>query len=365
MTDSSSRLAQSKSPGPAGIKEIAEALGVSIGTVDRALHGRAGINPLTRQKVLKMAQTMGYRPNVAARVLRSKKHLRISAHLPVHVASFFDALRSGIREAAGPFEPTVQLEFVSYPKLGEGDLELLEEAIDESVTGLIIVPADPAAVRPLIRKAARGNIPVVCVASDAPGTERLTCVSACSSTSGAMAGELLSRVRPGAALAVVTGSLATEDHAHKVEGFQSAVAEFDPSAKIVDVIEAHDDAGAAFTKTTELLDRREDVGGIYVSTANSLPVVRAIEAAGRGGSISVVTTDLYPELLGFIRSGRVFATINQRPMTQGRRAFEALYQFLIAGKCPPARMKVAPMIVMKSNLELVRHAVAAAARSGG
>lgn len=356
MTDSSNRSAQSKSPSPAGIKEIAEALGVSIGTVDRALHGRPGINPLTRQKVLKMAQTMGYRPNVAARFLRSKRTVRISAHLPLHVASFFDPLRSAIRQAAAPFEPAVQLEFVSYPKLGDGDLERLDQAIDDSINGLIIVPADAIAVRPLIRKAARSNIPVVCVASDAPGTERLTCVSACSSTSGAMAGELLCRVHAGSALAIVTGSLATEDHAHKVEGFRAAIAEFNPSAKIVDVIEAHDDPATAYRKTTELL-QREEVSGIYVSTANSMPVLQAIESAGRGGCISIVTTDLYPELAGFIRSGRVFGTINQRPLTQGRRAFEALYQFLIAGECPPARIKIAPMIVMKSNLELFKHSI--------
>src|SRR3974377_1948603 len=78
---------------PAGIKEIAKALGVSIGTVDRALHGRAGINPITRAKVLKMAQTMGYRPNLAARFLKSQRQLMISVLLPTEIASFFDALR--------------------------------------------------------------------------------------------------------------------------------------------------------------------------------------------------------------------------------------------------------------------------------
>src|SRR5205823_5301151 len=101
--------------------------------------------------------------------------------------------------------------------------------------------ADPAAVRPLIRKAARKNIPVVCVATDAPGTERLTCISACPRTSGAMAAELLCRIRASRKMAVVTGSLATEDHAHKVQGFRSAIAEFDPAAELADVIEAHDE----------------------------------------------------------------------------------------------------------------------------
>src|ERR1700736_1484801 len=108
---------KSEQTGPPGIKDIARALGVSIGTVDRALHGRPGINPLTRAKVLKMAQTLGYRPNLAARFLKSQRRLQISVQLPIEIATFFDALRSGIREAAAPFAPAVHVEFRSYPRL--------------------------------------------------------------------------------------------------------------------------------------------------------------------------------------------------------------------------------------------------------
>ena len=49
----------------AKIRDIAKALGISIGTVDRALHDRRGVNPLTKSRVLQMAKTMGYQPNPA------------------------------------------------------------------------------------------------------------------------------------------------------------------------------------------------------------------------------------------------------------------------------------------------------------
>ncbi|PYV84777.1 MAG: hypothetical protein DMG93_03670 [Acidobacteria bacterium] len=50
-----------------GIKDIAKALGISIGTVDRAIHSRGGINAITKERVLKMAKTLDYKPNLAAR----------------------------------------------------------------------------------------------------------------------------------------------------------------------------------------------------------------------------------------------------------------------------------------------------------
>ena len=65
-----------------GIKDIARALGISTGTVDRALHGKPGVNPATRARVLSMPAELDYRPNLAARYLQSRKQLRISVHLP-------------------------------------------------------------------------------------------------------------------------------------------------------------------------------------------------------------------------------------------------------------------------------------------
>src|SRR6185436_5288850 len=82
-----------------GIRDIADAVGVSIGTVDRALHDRAGINTRTRARILETARKVGYRPNLAARFLSSRKELRIAVCLPREIASFWDLVRDGIRQA--------------------------------------------------------------------------------------------------------------------------------------------------------------------------------------------------------------------------------------------------------------------------
>lgn len=101
-----------------------------------------------------------------------------------------------------------------------------------------------------------------------------------------------------------------------------------------------------------MLREEPELAGAYVSTSNSLPVLQAIEEAGLGGRVTVITTDLFPALVPLIRSGRIAATIHQRPLTQGRLAFEALYRFIVEGQCPVPRIRVAPHIVMNSNLEL-------------
>jgi LacI family transcriptional regulator len=338
--------------GPVGIKDIAAALGLSIGTVDRALHGRVGINAMTRTRVLSMAQTLGYRPNVAARNLKLKRKLRIVIHLPREIAAFFDILTEGIREAAAPFLSTVELEFRTHSRLGVGEVDLFRQALDEQTNGIILAPGHPNDLKPWIRKAARSHIPVVCVATDAPKTERLTAVSTDPYTSGAIVAELFLRTvqKPGPVL-VVTGDISTYDHAEKLRGFKEFLTTSN-HLTLQEVIQAHDDREEAYKSVSDCLGKAANIRAVYASTANSMPVIRAIEEAGRLDDVTIMTTDLFPELIPLIRSGRVLGTVYQRPQTQGRMAFLSLYQFLVEGKCPPTRLRLAPHIIMRSNLKL-------------
>lgn len=344
-----------KPPGPAqpvGIKDIARALGISTGTVDRALHAKPGVNPATRARVLSMADALGYRPNLAARYLKSRKQLRITVHLPREIALFWDSLREGIREAAAPFAPALHVDFRSYPSLGQGDIPLIEQALRDGTNGLILAPGNPAALKPYIDRAARQQVPVVCVVTDAPDTERLVSVSADPFTVGAVAGELLARFQPkGGKVAFFTGWLSMQDHADKLRGFQSSLS--GGALQLGPVVEAHDDEREAHRRAVAVLRAHPDLTSIYVSTVNSLPVLRAAEQEGRLPGLIVVTTDLFPELVERIRSGTVVATVYQRPLSQGRLALDALYQYLTHGTRPPAQLHVVPYLVMRSNLDLV------------
>nr|CAD6436335.1 LacI family transcriptional regulator [Rhizobium sp. Q54] len=53
-----------------GIRQLAEHLQISIGTVSRALNGKADVNPETRRRVLEAAAALGYVPNQSGRSLR-------------------------------------------------------------------------------------------------------------------------------------------------------------------------------------------------------------------------------------------------------------------------------------------------------
>lgn len=339
---------------PANIKDIARDLGISIGTVDRALHGRPDVSPITRARVLKKAEQLGYRPNVAARALKLNRRLRIGVHFPEQIASFFDPLRAGVRAAASAaMGVNVDLVFQSFPRLDEGDVELLGADAGRKFDGILITPGNPGRIEPALRALARQGVAIVCVASDAPHCERLASVAVDAHASGAIAAEIFSRtISKAGHLATITGELTTLDHAEKLRGFAANLALYAPHLTLLPAIESHESPKEAYRQAKALLSRMPHPLGIYLSTANSLPVLRALEELNLFGEVQVITTDLFSELVPYIESGKVLATLYQRPFSQGRTAFELLLRYLVDGSTPKAVTRLAPHIILRSNLSL-------------
>src|SRR5450755_5190506 len=138
-----------------GIHLIAELSNVSIGTVDRALHGRGGIKEATRLRILQIARQIGYTPNLAARALSvARASARIGVCIPREIHFFYDQLWSGVLEEA---ERVSQfgVEFINRPiqNLGEGDTEAFKELMASGVDGIILTAGNPKNLTPLIDKA--------------------------------------------------------------------------------------------------------------------------------------------------------------------------------------------------------------------
>ncbi len=341
--------------GPVGIKEIADGLGISIGTVDRALHGRSGVSAKTRDRVLRLAEKLNYMPNLAARNLKLNRHLRIGVFLPEQIALFYDQLREGIRSSAAQAVQGSKLDLIfhSYPKLGEGDIEVLEASNWQQFDGIILAPGNPAGVSRFACSAAKANIPIVYVTTDAPRTQRLLSIAIEGTVSGGIAAELLGSIIPSPApVTAIVGDLRIQDHAEKLRGFAAGLATLSPHLWLLSAIESHESPEGAYSATMDVLNRHPNLSGIYVSTANSLPVIRAIEESKRMGAVRVITTDLFPEIIAAIESGHVFASVYQRPFLQGRLAFELLSRFLMTGSRPKQIIRLNPHIVLRSNLSL-------------
>ncbi|GAC1703314.1 MAG: substrate-binding domain-containing protein [Candidatus Acidiferrum sp.] len=340
-----------------GIHLIAELANVSIGTVDRALHGRGGIKESTRQRILQVARQIGYTPNLAARALSvARACARIGVCMPREIHFFYDQLWSGVQEEGRRVAP-LGVQFVHRPvqALGEGDTEAFKGLMQSGVDGIILTAGNPLGLKPLIDDAEERGIRVVCVSTDAPDTRRSSIVCVEPRLNGCLAGELMGKfVPPGSKVAVVAGMLKTEDHRKKTDGFTETFPQNCPRGKIVSVIEGHEDEDESFQKTFDLLRRVPGLAGLYVNTVNCLPVCRALGALGLAGKIKLITTDLFAEMSPYFQKGTITASIYQQPHRQGQIAVRLMADNLTHKANFPPYVHLSPGVVMSSNLHLFR-----------
>jgi LacI family transcriptional regulator len=122
------------------LKQIAELCGVSLGTVTRALKDRPGINPQTKERILRVSGELGYRPHLVARSLRMGKTMTIGIIVYDLDNRFFSQLVNALEAAAK------QSGYFFYLTLSNHDLEeersCLERLVAMNVDGILVVPTN-------------------------------------------------------------------------------------------------------------------------------------------------------------------------------------------------------------------------------
>lgn len=82
------------------IKDVAREAKVSVATVSRSLNGLSSVTDKTRERIMKIAESMHFVPSSAARSLISRRTQTIGALLPDLYGEFFSELIRGIDQAA-------------------------------------------------------------------------------------------------------------------------------------------------------------------------------------------------------------------------------------------------------------------------
>ena len=224
-------------------KEIAELAGVSRGTVDRALKGREGVNPKTKERILKIAEENNYKPNLIGKALvYSNRSVPVAVIMNSIGNSFFDDVKKGMLAAEREYSDYgIKLNIKEIKGYNACDIIQAVSDLPEDTKNVILTPVEDDALCKKIDEMTDSGINVITLSSDISDSKRLTYVGCDYLKSGETAGRLVGLLSGGKAnLCIVTGSLAHKGHKQRVEGVSNVIKEY-KNIQIADVIENNDD----------------------------------------------------------------------------------------------------------------------------
>lgn len=311
-------------------QEIAELAGVSRGTVDRALKNRPGINPQTKQKILKIAREHQYKPNLIGKALAYSGHtVLVSVILNSVGNSFFDDVKSGLCEAEKNFaDYGIQLQLTEIKGYDTQKLLYALEHLPAQTKSVIVTPLESPEISEKIRELTAQGIRVVTLSSDVPDAEKLAYVGCDYLKSGKIAGRLVGLLSGGRArLCIVTGSTLHTGHRMRVEGVRSVVREY-PGISIARVVENNDDNATAYAAMQTVLAENQEIDFVCITAGGVTGTLQAIRESGR--AIRVCSFDDTPTTRAAIKNGEILATVCQQPFEQGYNAVKSVFDAVIA-----------------------------------
>ncbi|GGF80193.1 LacI family DNA-binding transcriptional regulator [Alteromonas lipolytica] len=118
------------------IKDIAEAANVSLATVSRVINDGPKVGPKTRAHVKAVMEEMGYRPNINARALVTKKNTSLGLVLAELMDPFFATYADAIETVAR--HANTQLLMSAGSVQAETELKAIETLLNHRVKAMVV-----------------------------------------------------------------------------------------------------------------------------------------------------------------------------------------------------------------------------------
>jgi LacI family transcriptional regulator len=128
---------------PPTLADIAERAGVSLKTASRAVNGEKYVAAATRDRVLAVAESMGFQLNAVASQLKRGVQSRAIGLITGDLANpFYSMLAKGVEREIR--QQGLQLTIASSEESPQSESELVEEFVVRRVRGLIVVSTMPS-----------------------------------------------------------------------------------------------------------------------------------------------------------------------------------------------------------------------------
>lgn len=313
----------------ATMKDIADIAKVSRGTVDRVLNNRGRVKPEVEERVKMVAESIGYKPNSAAKAFSTlKKKMVFGILLPSIGDEFFEEVIRGIHQAHKELKD-YGFEVILKQTSGydvEKQLKEIDELLDQGVTALGFLPLLDERVSQKINRIVESGIPVVTINSDIENSDRNFYVGTDFEKSGRIAAGIFGLLNPQAEVLIITGSSKILSHRLRYMGFTETLKNKYPGIHVAEFFECHNDDFLAYDVVREALKKNEKINSIFIIAGGIKGICEAADLFPER-DVKIVCFDSMDYIKEKIKEGKISATICQQAYNQGYEAVKMIFSW--------------------------------------
>lgn len=233
-------------------------------------------------------------------------------------------------------------------------VNLVDNAINRGVAGIVLAPSDPEALVPSVQRAYESGIPVVIIDSMlSEGAEDF--YQAFLSTDNQAAGELMAQtmidsIGTEGQIAIMSYVPGVGSEIGRVGGFTDYI-EANSDIEIVSTLYSQSQMATALNQTTDILSAYPELDGIFgANEPTAVGMARAIVQAGREGSLTALGFDGNEDLQQFVRDGVLEAIAVQGSFQMGELGVKTIAD-LLAGQEVEEFINTGVVVVTADNID--------------
>jgi ribose transport system substrate-binding protein len=232
---------------------------------------------------------------------------------------FFKQMEAGAEAYAA--KNAAKFDFKAVGMKDERDFASQVDAVENFVTQkydiIVVAPADSKAMVTPLAKAVKAGVAVINIdveldkdAKKAAGID-LAFFGPDNRSGAKLAGDALAKaLGAGGKVVILEGNPEADNAQQRKKGFDDSIAE--GKLQLLDSKTAHWETEEANTLMTNFLTQYHDIQGVMAANDSmALGVVKALDSAGKSGTIKVVGFDNIPAVQPLIKGGKMLATVEQ------------------------------------------------------
>lgn len=346
------------------IKDIADMAGVSVGTVDRVLHGRKNISQSSLNKVQNVLKELKYVPNHYASALASNKTYNIGVILPMHeVDSYWARVENGIIDGLRHFSDfKIHFRLFNYDPFNSDTFEEQFRLLLKSKPYAVIIGPlfNLSIMKKMTTQLVERNTPYALIDSNWPELHPVTFYGQDSVRSGEFAARIILMAAAGAKKIALfklmgEGRVASRQQLNREEGFRRYMAEHSPKTKIVDQnLYVYDKEGVLDTLRQFFTKNKDVLFGLTFNSSIHTIADFLKEEMPRHEHVTLLGYDAIDANVRCIKEGTVDFLIAQHPREQGLNCLRSLINSCVLNIPQQKEHYVAIELLTRENIDFYR-----------